>query len=371
MKNNEKLLGLRNEINDIDKEIIKLFEKRMEIVETVAETKKINNISISDQEREAEIVKNALGNIKEKFKGETEIFMRSVIAVSKMRQRQLLHGETDIAFPLSGSNPENVKVVYQGIAGAWGEQASKKLFPAAEIYNLEESFESVFKEVKEKKAYYGIIPIENSHTGAIGEVYDLLGKYGCYIVGQDWVDIKQCLMVNSNTKIEDIREVLSHPEGFKQCSNFLNTKAWDLTACKNTAVAAQIVADKKDKRFAAIGSINAAKIYGLKALDINILNDSSNRTRFIAICDVPVYTKESKTVSLKIITAHQSGALLNALFPFAAHNVNLSRIESRPIYGGKYGFFVDIEGNIEDENVKQALKMAVSECSYLEILGCY
>lgn len=369
---NEKLKSLRAEIDKIDKDLISLFEKRMEIVENVAEAKKSNNISLTDEARENEVVKNALNNLKGDFKGEAEIFVKSLIAVSKIRQRQLLHGDSEISFPPSGlAAGENSKVVYQGIAGAWGEEAGKKLFPKAKIYNLEESFESIFKEVKEKRAAYGIVPIENSHTGAIGEVYDLLGKYGCFIVGQEWIDVKQCLMVNLDTHIEDIREVFSHPEGFKQCSDFLNKKAWDLTSCKNTAIAAKLVADKKEKRFAAIGSINAAKIYGLKALDINITNDAANKTRFIAICDVPIYTAKSDTVSLKIITAHKSGALLNALFPFNAHNVNLKRIESRPIYGGKYGFFIDIEGNIDNENIKKALKMAENECSYLEILGCY
>lgn len=369
---NEKLKSLRAQIDVIDKDLIDLFEKRMEVVENVAKVKKVANIPLTDESREAEVVKNACSNLKEDFKGEAEVFMKGVMAVSKIRQRKLLHGEEEISFPPSALAPnENVKVVYQGIAGAWGEEAGKKLFPKAEIYNLEESFESVFKEVKEKRAQLGIVPIENSHTGAIGEVYDLLGKYGCYIVGQVWIDINQCLMVNAGAKVEDIREVFSHPEGFKQCSDFLNKKSWDLTAYKNTAIAAKAVFDKKDKRFAAIGSANAAKLYGLKALDINITNSVLNKTRFIAIADVPIYTKKSDTVSLKVITAHKSGALLNALFPFSAFNVNLKRIESRPIYGGKYGFFIDLEGNIEDENIKKALKMANSECAYLEILGCY
>ena len=369
----EDIKSLRINIDEIDSDIMNLFEKRMETVEKIADAKKAKNISLSDEDREKAVIENAVLK-SAKFKGETELFVNSLIAVSKMRQRKLIYAENEFSFSKSCQilkDISDIKVAYQGVPGAWAQIACNKMFLGADIYNIESGFEAVFKEVKEGNADFGVIPIENSHTGAIGEVYDLLGKYGCYITRQEWIDINHCVMVNEGVKLNDIREVLSHPEVFKQCSKYLDSKAWDLTACKNTAIAAQTVLEKKDKRIAAIGSLSAAKIYGLEVVKTDIINDPTNKTRFIAISKEPIYDKSCKTVSLKIITAHKSGALMNALFPFMANGVNLSRIESRPIYGGKYGFFIDLEGNIEDVNIKSAIQMCMNECSYLEILGCF
>lgn len=369
---NESLKEIRNHIDEIDQKLMELFKQRMELSEEVAYIKRENNISLIDPVRESEIIDKAVEITGQSLKGETTALVRSLMGLSKSWQRKVLFNETaEYFFP--DSHPpitQDVTVAYQGVPGAWGEQAAMQLFSCASFDPLE-TFEDVFIAVKDRKASYGVIPIENSRTGGIGEVYDLLRKYGCYIVGQTWVSIQQCLMGLPGTKLEDVREVFSHPQGFLQSRDFLRGRSWDLTACRNTSVGASIVAEKKDKRYAAIGSRRAAQLNGLSVLAPNIATDEHNKTRFIVIANAPEYDETSDTVSVIFRTAHRSGALCDVLFPLMAEGVNINRLESRPVADGKYIFFCDLVGNINDSNVHEALRQASACCGYLEVLGCY
>lgn len=368
------LAGIRKEIDSLDGQMLQLFSRRMELSDNVAEIKSKGNFALVDEARENAVVADAMEKTDPAYKGETAVFMRSLMGLSKSRQRKRLYGSTltaETLLPLPRKPAEGeVCVAFQGVPGAWAEIASLKLFPTAEIV-AQENWEDVFIAVKEKKAHYGVVPVENSQSGAIGEVYDLLRKYGCYIVGQTWVPVRHCLMAAPGTRLEDVREVFSHPEGFKQCAKFLRGRGWDLTGCRNTAVAACQVAEKGQNRYAAIGSERAAQLNGLVVLSDDIISDESNKTRFIVIADVPEYDGEADTVSVIFRTAHRSGALVDVLFPFMSENVNLTRLESRPIADGKYCFFADIEGNMKEERVAAALMQAASCCGFLEVLGCY
>lgn len=373
MDSKEKINIVRKDLDEIDGQMIALFEKRMHISDKIAQIKREGNIALTDEIREQENVDRAVSLVNKEYKGETTAYMRSLMGLSKMRQRKLLldlKEEEPLLPPARKPAAENIRIAYQGLPGAWGEQATVQFFGEAERQGLDR-FEDVFIDVKEKKFNYGIIPIENSRTGAIGEVYDLLRNYGCYIVGQTWVQAKQCLLAIPGTKLEDIREVFSHPEGFRQCDNFLKKFAWDLTACRNTAVAAKMVCDKNSNRFAAIGSRRAAMINGLDIIKPDIIDDDRNQTRFIVIADAPEYNENSDTVSIIFRTSHRSGALCDVLFPLMTEEVNLTRIESRPMSGGKYCFFTDLKGNITDSHVASAIRHAASVCGYMEVLGCY
>ncbi len=372
MDTKKKMDAARQSLDEIDAEIVELFGKRMELSDQIAKIKKDGNLAITDDAREQAVLDRAVelsGNV---AKDETGLLMRSLMAISKLRQRKLVYGGGDLELLPAPRAPQRrgATVAYQGIPGAWGEQAAVQLFEEAERVTYD-SFEDVFVAVKEKKALYGVVPIENSQTGAIGEVYDLLRRYGCYIVDQTWVEVRHCLMGIPGTELTDIREVFSHPEGFRQCEQFLRNRAWDLTACTNTASAAEKVSKASDKRFAAIGSRRAAELYGLEVLVPDIASDLTNRTRFIVIAAEPEYDETCDAVSVIFRTAHRSGALCEVLFPFMAGNVNLLRIESRPMTGGKYCFFCDLSGNINDPLIASALRHAALSCGYLEVLGCY
>ncbi len=371
MDNKEKLKQIRQQIDSIDSQLIALFEQRMNTAEAVADIKKAENLALTDDDREQSIVERAIQMTETNLAGEVTTFMRTIMALSKAMQKKYLMDSEQPLLPQSKEGSKlGVMVAYQGIKGAWGEQACLKFFPENPNTSFD-NFEDVFIGVSENKVSYGIVPIENSQTGAIGEVYDLLRKYGCYIVGQTWVDVNHCLMGTADTSLKDIREVFSHPEGFRQCHRFLRDKSWDLTVCNNTAIAADMVAKKQEKRYAAIGSPRAAEINNLKIIEHNIIDDAHNKTRFIVIASSPEYTSSSDTVSITFITAHRSGALCDVLFPLMAGGVNLSRIESRPVADGKYCFFADLKGNIQDEKLAAAVKLAASNCIYLEVLGCY
>lgn len=371
MNGKEKLLSLRGEIDKIDRELVGLFLKRMQICEEVAQAKADGNIALVDASREQQVIDAALSQAGEGNRTETASFIRTVIALAKIKQNKTMSMLRDVDFPPSVPlKKTGVTVGFQGVSGAWGEQGAEQLFPDSKLIQ-HEYFEDVFEAVKAGRVDYGVLPIENSQTGAIGEVYDLLRKHSCYIVGEVWITVAQCLLGINGASVSDIREVFSHPEGFKQSRRFLKDKSWDLTACRNTAYAAQKVADKNDVKYAAIGSRRAGKAYGLSVLSPDIMDDSGNRTRFIAIAAAPCYDESCGITSITFSTSHKSGALCAALESFTVAGVNLTRIESRPVSHDRYRFFADLQTNILSDVTLDALRQASAQCDYFEVLGCY
>ena len=367
----EQLAELRTEVDNIDEALIPLFQKRMDISKRVAAVKCEHNLAVEDEIRENQIVEKALNYVEDDIKSETDLLMRTIMGLSREYQRrQQFSGATPILPPAVKPVTGLVTCAYQGVPGAWGEQAVSCLYPEAERRPVEH-FVDVFTAVKNGDVEYGVVPIENSKTGAIGEIYDLLRKYGCYIVGRMWISIQQNLVGLPETKITDIREVLSHPEGLKQCSRYLYGKAWDQTACRNTAVAVKQVVQAGEKKKAAIASRHAAELYGLEVIEPNIMDSADNRTSFVVISRQPEYDEQSNLISVTFSTQHRSGALCEALMPFMADGLNLMRIESRPVSADKYRFFAEIQGNINDKRVLSALRQAAATTEYFEVLGCY
>jgi chorismate mutase/prephenate dehydratase len=371
MNDRERLGELRRGIDGIDDKLVELFRERMDISRRAAELKVGNNMPIQDDARERQVVERALTGASGEIRGEIAMLMRTIIALSLGYQRRnVTRGEIPALPPSREPVRENVVCAYQGVPGAWSEQALMKLFPDASR-RAEEFFEDVFRAVKERRADYGVVPIENSQTGAIGETYDLLRKYGCFIVGRTWIDIRQCLLALPGVGLHDVREVFSHPEGFKQCARFLQGRAWDLTACRNTAVAAETAARATDGRTAAIGSRRAAELNGLEVLSPDVMDSAGNRTSFVVIASEPEYDENSDLISITFSTAHRAGALCETLMPFMAQGVNLTRIESRPATPDKYRFFVEMRGCVLDTDVRDALRQAEAACEYFEVIGCY
>ena len=368
MNEKEELKVLRVKIDKIDEGLIGLFQERLRVCERIADVKAAGNIAIVDSARESEKVATVVNHEDSRA---IVPYLRSIMALCTIRQREKLLPGHDILFPQSGMRKtQDIKVGYQGVIGAWGEQGAKKIFPEASMQNFD-YFEDVFIAVKKGEVDYGILPIENSQTGAIGEVYDLLRTNGCFIVGQTVIPIAHCLLGKKDAVLSDVREVLSHPEGFRQCHKFLRDKSWDITTSRNTAVAAQTVAERDDKRSAAIGSERAAEIYGLSVLAKDIVDNPHNQTRFIAIANQPIYDEESGMISATFSTKNISGALCTVLQTFMLAGINLTRIESRPVTENTYRFFTDLQANVMDERVLEALRQASAQCDYFEILGCY
>jgi chorismate mutase/prephenate dehydratase len=367
----EELSALRKRIDEIDGKLVPLFLERMDLALEAGELKVRENMPIQNAAREQEVVNRAVSLAKEDLKSETALLMRSVIALSREYERaRTINSEAPLLQPARKPARENISCAYQGVPGAWSEQAILKLFPEASRKPTE-FFEDVFLAVKEKSVNYGVVAIENSQTGAIGETYDLLRKYGCFIVGRTWVDIRQCLLAPPGVTLSGIREAYSHPEGFKQCRRFLHGRSWDLVACRNTAVAAETVARTEGGRTAAIGSRRAAELNGLAVLAPDIMDSAANRTSFVVIANEPEYDENSGLISITFSVLHRAGALCEALMPLMAQGVNLLRIESRPATADRYRFFAELSACILDAGTISTLRQMASCCEYFEVIGCY
>lgn len=263
----------------------------------------------------------------------------------------------------------------QGVPGAFSEEALSDYLKGEEYETIySPTFEDVLKNLQDDKIDYGILPIENSSAGSIVEVYDLIRKYNCYIVGEKILSVRHNLLALPGTQIEDIKKVYSHPQGFSQSNQFLsNHPDWQQIPYYNTAISAKYVRDSKEKHRAAIASTRAAKIYGLDVIEKDINYNEHNYTRFIIVSKNMTFSDESDKVSIIFSVAHESGSLYHALAHFYYNGISLLKIESRPIHdrSWEYFFFVDLKGNLQDANLLIALGRILDQSSYFELLGNY
>lgn len=263
----------------------------------------------------------------------------------------------------------------QGVPGAFSEEALSEYFKGSTYQTIYSStFEGVLKNLQDGTVAYGILPIENSSAGSIVDVYDLIRKYNCYIVGEKILSVKHNLLALPGTKIEDITKVYSHPQGFSQSSEFLSEYPdWQQIPYYNTAISAKYVKDTGDKHRAAIASMRAAQIYGLEAIEENINYNVHNFTRFIIVSKEMTFSDEADKASVIFSVAHESGSLYHALAHFYYNGISLLKIESRPIHdrSWEYFFFVDLKGNLQDANLLIALGRILEQSTYFELLGNY
>lgn len=369
----------RDRIDEIDSEIIRLFEQRMKVCEDVAEYKINTGKKVLDPERERaklEVLgKKAHGEFN--ALGAQELFQQ-IMAISRKRQYQLLteHGvgeEEDLkmvdSLPL-----ENVTVVFQGVEGAYSYAAMREYFREdIRSYHVK-TWRDAMEEVSGGKADYAVLPIENSTAGIVADIYDLLTEYQLSIVGEQIIRIKHVLLGLPEAETEDITRVCSHPQGLAQCGKFLESHPeWKRKEVENTAGAAKKVREEGDPSQAAIASVHAGELYGLKVLARNICYNDKNVTRFIIVSKKPVYVRDARKVSICFELPHESGTLYNMLSHIIYNGLNMSRIESRPIPGKtwEYRFFVDFEGNLKDSAVKNALRGIEAEANRMRVLGNY
>ncbi len=373
------LLQIRDEIDVIDKEIERLFEERMELCKNVAEYKIANGKAVLDRQREQEKIEKikslAHGEFNEK--GAEEIF-KQIMAISRKLQYQILAKHNminEIDFnEVDYIKKDGVKVVYQGVEGAYAYEAMIKYFGEdVDNYNVV-TWKDAMEEVKNGKADYAVIPIENSTAGSVSEVYDLLANYDNYIVGEVDIKISHMLLGLEGATISDIKTVYSHPQALMQCNKYLDeNRQWQTVSLQNTAVSAKKVKDEGDKSQAAIASKIAAKLHGLSVLDEGINRNDKNTTRFIVVSNKNIYAKDAKTVSICFEIPHETGSLYSILSHFIYNNVNMTRIESRPVEGKtwEYRFIIDVEGNLSEPAIKNALRGINEESINMKVLGNY
>lgn len=376
----------RNEIDKIDKELVELFEKRMNVAINVAKYKIENNIPIFNGAREAEVIEKNVNRLNNKeYSRLTEKFFTYLMELSRSLQADIIYAnnkngriidsiEENISTNESKRDLENIKIGYQGVRGSFSEEAMIKYFGENHTTTDYEEFEDVFLALKNNEIDYGILPIENSSTGAITTVYDLLVKYGLYIVGEECIKIDQNLIGVKGSKIEDIKEIYSHPQGFEQSSEFLSKQNnLKLIPFHNTAISAKYVSELNDKSKAAIASLRAAKIYGLDVIQKEINDKDNNHTKFVIVGRKLESSKDCNKITVVFSLDDKAGTLYNLLRHFAENNINMIKIESRPSKNEpwQYLLYVDFEGNVENEDVKKAIKLVEEKSEYFKLLGCY
>ena len=264
------------------------------------------------------------------------------------------------------------RIVYQGVEGAYSHQALLRFFgEKADAFPVA-TFEAAVAAVYSGKADYGVLPIENTTGGAVGDVLDLLIKYGCSTVAELDLPIQHVLLGLPGSTLEGIRTVYSHPQGFLQCSRFLEAHTgWNRIPLGNTAASARQLLEEGDPARAAIASELCARLYGLVPLAEEIADNLNNTTRFIILSNRRIYRRDARRISLCFECRHEAGALYRLLSYITFHGLNMTKIESRPLPGRnfEYRFFIDLEGNLADHNVRSALAGITAEAGFCRILG--
>lgn len=376
----EDLNTLRGQIDTIDAQLVDLFSQRMEITRQVGEYKRANGLKVLDQAREAELLSQKTAMVKPELKASVATLFETIMSISRRQQQRL----TTVADPsldalyaaIAAARPPlaESQVIYQGEEGAYAEEASAAFFGEKCSRRHVPLWEDIFLALRAGEADYGVIPIENSSTGSINQVYDLLSKYGAYVVGEQTVRISHCLMAPKGARLENICTVYSHEQGLLQCEAYLKKHPnWTSAALLNTAAAAKFVAQERDHSKAAIGSKRAATLYGLDILAEEINSNAENYTRFVIVSPIMELREGRDKISALLTLKHKSGTLHRILTIFATAGLNIMKLESRPIPGHswEYRFFVDFTGDLTTPGMEEVFLELSQASESFRLLGNY
>ena len=358
---NNKLTAAREKINEIDREMAKLFVERLKASELVAEYKTEHGLEILDPIREAEVIRRNSEAVENDIYREYYVnFQKNIMSLSRAYQSRLMKG---------------MRVAYSGTEGAYAHLASKKLFPTSESVGYG-SFDEAYSAVEKGECDVAVLPIENSYNGDVGQVSDLMFSGPLYVNTVTELAISHDLLAPKGTRIEDIKTVISHPQALGQCHGYIVGRGYDEVEFANTALAAKYVAECTDGKTAAIASAEAAEIFGLEVLATNINESRSNTTRFAvfsrsenknSITDKRVHT------ILLFTVRHEAGALAKALDVIAKYGFNMGALRSRPMKEllWQYYFYVEAEGNLDSEAGRQMMNELKAYCDRLKTVGSY
>lgn len=375
----ESLQELRAQLDEIDAQIVDLYQKRMDVCSKVGEYKIAAGRKVFDKQREKEKLAAVTANVENEFykKGLKELY-EQLMSMSRKLQYQLLTKRGALGrlpfIKVDKLDVEDSRIVFQGTEGAYSQAAMEKYFGSdINSYHVQ-TFRDAMEAIEEGSADFAVLPIENSSAGAVNEVYDLLMEFENYIVGEVFLPIDHTLSALPGTKLSDIERVYSHPQALMQSAKFLDDhREWQQISVGNTAIAAKKILEDNERKKAAICSKYAAEYYGLEVLEEKINHNENNATRFIIVTNQKLFLKDASKISICFEGAHESGSLYRLLSHFIYNDLNMLKIESRPIEGRnwEYCFFVDFEGNMADAAVKNAIRGLREESRSLKILGNY
>ncbi len=376
----EDLQSLRRQIDQIDRQMVDLFCQRMDVTRRVGRYKAEHNLPVLDQERERQVLLDKGDLAGEELRPAVTTLFQTIMALSRRQQRDMLKEGADnpglrrYLAARAHVRPlvESPRVVYQGVPGAYSEQACLNFFGPQVKAGGVEQFEHAFQSIQEGRADYAVLPIENSSTGAIRQIYDLLSQYEYFIVGETTVRVEHCLMALPGATLDTITQVYSHEQGLFQCEQYLAAHPnWRAVPQADTAGSAQMVAASGDVTKAAICSERAAQLYGLNILARGINHNSRNTTRFVVISPRMELREGADKISTVFILPHEAGSLHEILTIFAVRGLNMVKLESRPLpqRSWEYMFFLEFNGRLDQRVTADVLHELAQTTGDFRVLG--
>ncbi len=373
------LEALRGRIDEIDRQMVELFRQRMELSAEIARYKRERGMPLRAAGRERALLGQVADQAGEELADYAQSVFRSILAASRSYQSAMLGRESQVCKTVLQALentpalfPQRPTVACQGIEGAYSQIVCDKLFKAPKIQFFR-SFNDVFQAVESDTCQYGILPIENSTAGSVKAVYDLMLRHNFYIVRSARLKIVHNLLARPGVRLEDVKEVFSHEQALSQCAGYLAKLGVKTTVAANTAMAAKLVADSGRTDIAALSSRFCAEHYGLNILQEGVQDQDNNYTRFICISKKPEIYPGADRTSLMMVLPHRPGSLYRVLEKFNALDVNMQKLESRPLPSREFEFmfYFDIEVSVyAPEMVKLFLDLE-EECEQLRYLGTY
>lgn len=374
------LSELRKKLNKIDDEMAALFKERMDTVLEVAKLKEKTDLPVYDRARERDILSRVTDITGKEYESYTKILYSTLFDVSRSYQSKNLMKPTELTQSIISATSNNIAafptkatVACQGIEGSYSQQACDKIFSIPSIMYFNR-FEGVFQAVESGMCNYGILPIENSSAGSVTAVYNLMKKHNFYIVRSIKLKVEHSLLAKKGTDIKNIKEIVSHEQALRQCSEFLSKHPQiKTTVFENTAQAASYVASCDRNDIAALASPLCAELYGLETLDSCVQNSSHNYTRFICISKkLEIYPGAGK-LSFMLSLPHRPGSLYQLMAKFSALGLNLTKLESQPIPDKdfEFMFYFDLEAVPNSPDIISLISEMQHEYNAFVFLGCY
>ena len=371
------LTEIRQQITQIDRSLLKLLSERHRLAFDVVRSKEVTQKPLRDVEREQQLLQELIRFAEnENYQLEpqyiTQIFQK-IIEDSVLTQQVYLQKK------LNEQREKSIHIAFLGKRGSYSHLAARNYATRYQEQLIElscNSFEQIFEKVTNSEADYGVLPLENTTSGSINEVYDLLQHTELSLVGELAYPIKHCVLVNDQDDLSQIDTLYSHPQVIQQCSRFIRSlDRVHIEYCESSSHAMQLVASLNKPNIAALGNEDGGHLYGLRVLKTDIANQSNNITRFIVIArEALAVSPQIHTKTLLLMTtSQQAGALVDALLVFKKHQIKMTKLESRPIYGKPWEemFYLEIEANIHHPDTQAALTELEQVSSYLKVLGCY
>ncbi|MCR9528352.1 prephenate dehydratase [Vibrio alginolyticus] len=369
---------IRLRLNELDDQLLSLLSERRKLSIEVAKSKVQTSKPVRDAVREQQLLVKLISNGQDKYELDAQYITKlfhTIIEDSVLLQQSYLQ---NLVNPQQSRKPL-ARVAFLGAKGSYSHLASREYFSRKNTELIElncEHFKEVTQTVESGHADYGVLPIENTSSGSINEVYDLLQHTTLYIVGELTQPIEHCLVAKKDIRLEDIKTLYSHPQPHQQCSEFLSRmKGVKLESCASTADAMQKVQEMDRDDVAAIGNASSGKLYSLQAIQGNIANQTENHTRFIVVARKPVEvsTQIPAKTTLIMSTSQEAGSLVETLLVLQRYGINMTKLESRPIMGNPWEemFYVDLTSHLASTEMQQALEELTKITKHLKVLGCY